>query len=230
MEIIFKLVIIVFLLSIISCADTQIKIDPLKHYKHDIYIWSRDSEGLGVIVAPKRDVYNFSFESEGIMDFFTFTTCSRQIAIEDAHSGMKRKKVWIEYKPNDIEKTQVCPAVIRSYSESGRHAYGFIDFENDLDVLSAKLTCGEIISNNKGVSVCQGREGLINKIEFDTEVLISPDKGCDSIKSENGTWSGKGFIFNIDKGPCLTVFMEKAPPHRMHRLNTLGYSEIIIRR
>ncbi len=230
MEIIFKFIVIVFLFSIISCSNTQIPMDSSKYYKHDIYVWSKDKEGLGTIVVPKKSTYNFSFESEGIMDFFTFRTCSREIAIEDAHSGLKRKKVWIEYTPNEIEKSQVCPAHINSFAESGRHASGYIDFEDSIDTLPAKITCGEIEEKTRGVSVCQGRVGLIQKIEFDEEVMISPDKGCDSIKSENGTWVGKGFVFNLDRGDCVIAFMSKGKPHRTHRLSTRGYQDIVIRR
>lgn len=222
----FSAVIIIIMFYFVSCSNTQIPIDVTKTYKHDIYISNKDGSGLGMIALKKKPLYTFEFESEGIMDFFTFRTCSREIAIEDARRGLNRKKVLLNYSPNAVEQSQKCPAYINSFAENGRHASGYIDFEDDLDTLPAKLTCGELETSTNGVSVCQGRVGLMQKIEFNTDVIISPEKGCDSINSSNS----RSFWFSIDPNDCVIVFMEKEVPHRTHRLVTHGYTEIIIRR
>lgn len=221
------LLIIMILISM-SCSTVQTKIDATKKYKLDLVIKNKEITGVGMVTLLNKDLYTIMFESPGRMDFFTFRTCSREIAIEDARRGLDRKEVLINYRPNEIEKNTACPVQVNAFSESGINAAGFIDFENTRDTLPANLTCGDTVTRANGTGVCQGRIGLIERIEFETEVIVSPDVGCDKIKSENGNLKGKVFTFNIDRDYCLFVFKERKDLQRTMRMTTYGYEDILV--
>lgn len=227
-----KNIILIFVMIFLSesCSTIQTNMDATKKYKQDLYIENKEFSGVGMLVLPKKDLYSIIFESDGKMDAFFFRTCSREIFIEDARRGLNRKQVQVNYRPNEIEATTTCPAHVQAVSQDGGYSVGFVDFENGIDTVKARLMCGEHIQSVNGASVCQGRVGLIQKIDFDEEMVVSPYMGCENIKSENGTWQGKGFIINIERDYCSFVFMQKKGEHKTHRLTTYGYEDILIRR
>ena len=77
------------------------------------------------------------------------------------------------------------------------------------------------ISN--GVSVCQSKEGLFQKIKFNTPVKTATNADC-NIKGE-----GTEFEFKIKKDYCVTLFKE-LNSGKLHKLTTVGYENILIRR
>lgn len=220
--------IIIALLS--GCTTIQTKIDATKKYKLDLYMRNKEYSATGMMVLPKKDLYSIIFESEGRMDFFTFKTCSRETVIVDGRRLLDRKEVQINYRPNEIEKKMMCAAQVYAVSESGITMAGHIEFEDDINKATAVLMCGDSTQETAGTSVCQGRVGLIQKIDFKDEMIVSPDEGCKNIKSENGTWHGRGFVINIERDFCLYVFMQKKPPHDTHKLLVYGYEGILIRK
>jgi uncharacterized protein YceK len=223
------ILVIVMMLIAGSCSTIQTAIDPLKKYKLDLFMKNKEYSATGMMVLPKKDLYSIIFESEGKMDYFTFKTCSRETVIIDGRRLLNRKEVQINYRPNEIEKSMMCAAQVYAVSKDMTTMSGYIDFENDVDKASAILTCGEDTQKTYGTSVCQGRIGLIERIDFEDEMIVSPDEGCKNIRSENGTWQGKGFTINIERDYCIFVFMQKNPPHNTHKLTTFGYDEILNR-
>lgn len=221
-----QVILVIFMILIASsCSSVQTKIELSKKYKMDISIRNKEFYGDGVLVLPRKPLYSIIFESEGKLDLFIFRTCSREIAIEDARRGLDRKEVLINYSPNEIEARGACPVDIGAYDEKGRHAWGLIDFEDPETTLPASLVCGKSTSDFNGVSICQERAGLIQKIKFPVDVVVSPDQGC-----EIGNKSGKEFEFPINLGLCVYAFMERNPPHRIHRATFYGFEELIIQR
>lgn len=220
-----KIFLIIFMLMIVNgCSEIQTKIEVGKKYKMDIWMVNKEYSGLGVLVLPKKPLYTISFESSGKLSLFIFRTCSREIAIENARRGLDKYETLINYKPNEIEERGACPAEIGAYDEKGRHAWGFIDFEDTSTTLPATVICGQNTSVSGGVSACQEREGLLQKIKFEVPVVVSPDPGCEIGKEE-----GTEFEFPIRLGHCVYAFREKNKPYRVHRANMYGYEDIIIK-
>ncbi|MGV8130678.1 MAG: hypothetical protein ACP5N7_01085 [Candidatus Pacearchaeota archaeon] len=225
-----RILILAILMLALSCSSIQLPVDLTKKYKLNLGIQNKEFYDVGMIVLPKKPLYSIIFDSDGKQDFLSFKTCSREMIILDGKRLLTRKQVQINYSPNEIEQNRFCPSHIDSISEGGYMEKGYIDYENDQDILNAKVICAEKTEEKKGVSVCQSRVGTIQKIEFDNEVIVSPGDGCKNIRSENGNWTGKGFVYNIELDFCVYLFMEKKVPRRTHRLTTYGYNDILIKR
>jgi hypothetical protein len=217
------------LILLTCCSSTQTPI-ATTNYRLDMSITDKDSSYAysGITVLPKRSTYNFLFTSTGKLDLFTFRTCSREIAIENARRGIHTSQVLLSYTPNLIELSGACPIEVIGLSESKKDSWGFIDFEDTSTTLPATIICGENVISSKGVSACQGRAGLLEQIAFANDVMVSPRKNCDDIKSENNNFVGKVFNFKISNGHCVYEFVQVSDPTKVHRLNTYGYTDILL--
>ncbi len=95
-----------------------------------------------------------------------------------------------------------------------------IELEDPGYQLDATLDCTGVTLNNKGVSICQSKAGLIQHISFAEEVKTAFDSKCQMATSDNKT-----FEYVMAKGQCYFVFKGA----QVHRLTTLGYEKILIR-
>lgn len=221
-----KLFLLLFLLlSFFSCSSTPQKLDPVKNYKLDLFIQNKDISFEGIGVLKKKELYTIELEASEKIDILSFRTCSREAIVEDPRRGISRKKYLINYRPNEIELEGNCSAIISTFNDKLYYSVAMIDFEDDFFKLPAELICGSLTQTFNGVSVCQERVSSIVRIKFDSEVLTSPDKGCE-LESGN---RGKIFQFNIKSGYCTYDFIDVKNQSRIHKLTTYGYDEIIMR-
>lgn len=226
------IILIVLPIFIYSCAIHQ-KLDPEIYYKRDMSIKFEDLKREGTLVLPLRDKYELELKSQGKLDLFTFTTCHRLHTQEDAGGFWTPREVRYVYKPDPpMESTYACPIQVAGYAETGAHSWGFVDLETKDTVLPAKIKCNGEAYNSNGVTICQSKMGLLQAIEFDVEVVFSPEaqtiEFCKNIKFT--TKDNKEFIYEIPRRECVYNFMEKNEPHREHRLTTIGFEQIIIRK
>lgn len=217
---------LVMLIIASSCAKIQLKPEINKNYKMDIGIKTKDREGSGMLVLQSKPIHQIEFEAEEKIGFISFRTCSREITAEDPRVGLSRKKYAITYKPNEIELEDNCPVLLSAFNDTRLYSVGFIDFQGINTTLSALSICGGKTEQNIGVSVCQERVSSIERIKFDTEVLTSPDPGCE-LESGN---KGKEFTYKVKPGFCTHAFMTTERPYRVHRLTVFGYEDIQVRR
>jgi len=205
-------------------------------YKRDMILEVNGMKGEGVLVVPHASSNAFYVTARGDLDLFTFTTCHREETTEDAgninervgwvfkRTITKKREIKFNYIPSPIEAEGGCPVLLGGYEElKGRHSWGMVDFETPDATLPAVLACnGQVIKAN-GVSICQARVGLIQTITFATEVKVSPAPGC-----ELGKIAGAKFEFETPRGQCVFAFI--SPDARIHRLTTLGYEQVLIRK
>jgi len=221
----FFLILILMILLSQSCSLPTTEMDPALHYKMDMRIKNKNHSAIGMIVLPQKDLYTIELESKGRFNYFTFKTCSREIAIENAKRGLNRHKVKINYRPNIIER-RGCPVELRAFDVKGRHSLGHIAIKDKYLVLPAFVVCGGTSKSWDGVSVCQEGEGLKQSITFDNNVFVSFKKNehCKFKKKR-----GKTFEFEITKGLCVATFMEIKEPRRIHKLTTYGHEGNLVR-
>lgn len=229
MYLINRIITIVIFIIFASCSQITTKIEPGKNYKLDISMSNKPSGdqyfGEGMLVLPKKSLYTILFETESKISLISFRTCSREVIAEDPSVGLNRKKYQINYSPNEIERAEACPTVVSAFSDTGLYSVGYIDYEDDNTTLPAENICGGKVEKTRGVSVCQERVSSIERIRFDTEVITSPDPGCELQNNR-----GKEFTYKIKGNYCIYAFMEVASPNRIHRLTTYGYNDVLIRR
>lgn len=205
-------------------------------YKRDMILEVGGVRGEGAIVVPLKSVVPFYVTARGDLNLFTLTTCHREETAEDAgnvtertgwlfkRTITKKREVKFDFKPTLIESQGGCPIQLGGYEEQkGRHSWGLVDFETPEATLPAILECNGQVVSAKGVSVCQSRVGLIQSIKFSVPVKVSPDAECGLGKTE-----GDVFEFPIPRGQCVFAFM--SADQKIHRLTTLGYEQVLIRK
>lgn len=232
------ILILCFVLTFVSCSQNNFEsVSAEVFYKRDMILEVNGVKGEGVVVAPLSPSISFYVIARGDLDLFTFTTCHREETAEDAGNVSSSQGSWIfkrtitkkrevksTFSPTPIEAEGGCPILLGGYEqEKGRHSWGFVDFETPDAVLPATLSCNGSVIKSKGVSICQARAGLIQSIKFENQVKVSPEPGC-----ELGKAAGDFFEFPISKGQCVYAFMDAEA--KVHRLTTLGYEQILIRK
>jgi hypothetical protein len=209
-------------LFMLSCASPFSVIEPGVNYMKDIRIKNKQFEARGMIVLPRKPLYTIEYHSPGKVDLFTSRTRDSEISIEKAGGGIKKNKVTINYRPSELELSPGSIVDVGAFEyKRGRHAWGLIDFQDEFTTLQADVICNGKPYKSPGVTVCQSRTGLVQKISFPEEVTVLPDEGC-----EIGKNKGTEFIFGIRSGLCVYAFVGL---EKIHRLTTFGYDKILIR-
>jgi hypothetical protein len=234
-----KFLLLIFLLS--GCASnltTDMK--PSTFYKRDMLITVNGYVGEGVLVVPKAAKYDIEVTARGDLDLFVFTTCNREwtkerawTADNDSYNPLffwkryldSKRKVSFTYTPNTVEANDPCPIWLGGFEKiKGRHSWAYIDYRTEKETLPATILCNGKNDRYIGASVCQSKEGLIQAVTFEKEVVTSPDEDC-PISANRGTY----FEIPLKKAECVYIFRTIEKPRQDHRLTTLGYEEILIR-
>lgn len=187
----------------------------------------------GVGVLPFLEKYNIEVQAQGNLNFFSLTTCHEETTSENPDSGWfkKKGKVGFTYEPT-MERGKACPLYVSAYDKRQRHGWGIIAFENPRYELPAKLSCNGYVEEYNGVSICQSREKLLQKIEFGEPVkLVAPVNGAAERKQPCpviGKDNDKTIEFLLPNRECVYGFIGKKTG-KVHQLITVGYEDIIIR-
>jgi len=185
----------------------------------------------------------------GKLDLFTFTSCHREITQEDAGYkgkflgfGRDSKMAKLEYIPVDgIENTGSCPIEFGGYEKKrGRHSWGFLITEHKGSTLPSVVKCNGRETQYRGVSGCQSRHGLIQRIEFPKPVVFQiPKKYTDSTSDyvkgglcqykDLRMLDSKIIEYRMPKGECMFYIQEVADPGRISEHYDWGYTKIMIK-
>ncbi|UOF83072.1 hypothetical protein [Caudoviricetes sp.] len=208
---------LLFLLFLVSCSMPSQQLSTTSLYKKDVTFWVNDRQYVGVGVVPHGTKYKMYFEfPKGNIDLITLTTCHRSVQVEDKDHGYN-----YTFTPNILEKESACPLDVGIYDKKGRHGWGYLLFEKPENNLLATLECnGENIQAN-GVSICQGRMGTLQRINFKGETNGVAADGCEFTKV------GNSFEYEMAKGFCYYSFSDGAG--NIHDHTTYGYETFIIR-
>lgn len=237
------------------------KLNPVVYYRHDIKFEYKTGRKINVIdetvddmfgghgtitrkkdeyitywgtaVLPYKSYYELKVTGYDKLNFFALSSCHEETTDENPDRGIFKKKgvVKFSYIPK-LGKDFSCPLYVAAYNRKGKHSSGFVAFEDPKYTLPATLHCnGEKIDYN-GTSVCQSREGLIQKIVFAEPVkLVDPVKGLADRKDacpEIGEDGKTEYVFKLPGRECIYGFLGKNTG-KIHRLFAIGYEDIVIR-
>jgi len=214
-----KLFSCLFTLLLASCASVDQVLDPEVFYKRDIQIEINGARYEGVATVPKANSYDILLRPKGKADLVLITSCHREYEAEKLKSRFR-----YEYTPlGGIEDAPACPLQISVYEKKkGRHSWAFITFEHPNLRLPATLKCNGSVISALGVSACQSKAGLIQRIEFKEEVRVWSPVKCQRLGR-----SRKIFQFEISPRQCQYTFETR--DGRLHTMTTLGYEGVPIR-
>lgn len=125
-----------------------------------------------------------------------------------------------------LENWDECGLEAIATTAQGNVLVGMAEFTSN-ESLGARHWCnGTFVQSASGVSFCQARAGLIQRIAFDEPVYVESGKNCPAIEPEGGT-STQIFTYALGKDLCIYNFLaKKAGDTRFHRLVTRGYEKI----
>lgn len=181
-----------------------------------------DKDYEGVTVLPRRGVYELVIKPVGKMDLLLVTTCHREESFNPKSKGFFKQDNSFKYRytpQKGIEDIGSCTLRMDAFDkERGQHSWFMADFEGPKEQLKAQVTCNGEKKLYTGVSVCQSKAGLIQRIEFDEEVKYPPDPKCPI----------DGSFYKIPLGECVYVF-RGMKSGKIHRHTTIGYQGILVR-
>lgn len=172
----------------------------------------------GVYVLPKKPAYKITAYLYRKAQIFKITSCHRE---------------WVWQAPGDdidfvyepikgIEDTGLCPLEIGGFDLKGQHSWAYIDFAGS-ETLTAEIGCNGHIAQHNGVSICQCRKGLIQRITFREKVKGYSVERCGDLETQDNK------TFQVIVSPSKCVYLFKNSDGAEHRLTTIGYDDIMLR-
>lgn len=257
-----KPILIILLLSVIGCTTpTPQKLNPAVYYKNDICFsydmdvkkygkvrtWFRNKHKrvfeqnkdntkvifCGVGVLPYQAEYKIHIDSFNRLNFFSMSTCHREVTTENPDKGLFKKNGFhkIHYRPT-VEAGKACPMYVGAFNKKGRHGWGIVAFEHPRFTLEATIECNGDSIQFGGTSICQARYSLLQTITFDEEVLpVRPVNGPAGRKADCpvlATKDNKKFNFIMPGRECVYGFIGKTS-RKKHKFYTVGYEQLIVR-
>ena len=241
-----KLIILTILsLVVASCAMTPQPFEPESFkkglYRKDMKLKANGYSGHGFVVAPAAETYKVEVRAMGKLDLFTMTSCHREITQEDAGYkgrflgfGKNNKLARVEYQPAvGIEDNGSCPLEFGGYEKGrGRHSWGFLIPEHKDAKLPSVVKCNGRDTQYRGVSACQSRAGLVQRIEFPGEIVYQIPKEYKDMEkcqySDIRVVDKRIIEYKIPEGECMLYFQEVAEPGRISEHYDYGYTKIMI--
>lgn len=217
-----------FLLPLALGCSLQQKLDPSVLYKKDMKVTVNGYQGEGVLVVPKAVNFKIGIEARGNLDLLSYSTCHREVAQEEAwEEGWfeSKREANLEYKPSQVEAESLgqCPLQFEGYEKKkGRHSWALIHFEDPLYKLPAHVQCNGNVQNYTGISLCQSKAGLLQRVTFAEDVYAVGEDKCPAVPSK-----GRVFDINIGSGECVYTFQDEQK--RSHKFTSYGYEQIPLR-
>jgi len=222
----------ILLILLSGCASFQLPSgapNPNTIFKYDLKgtVNGLPFDGTGVI--PYAPSYTIRITSRVDVDLFTVASCHRDFSVESAiNLGWFQKKRGYEYEytPSQGIENGSCLVRIGAYNkDKGANAWAIIDFQSPNEAMPALNLCNGAQLQEGGVSICQSRVGLIQRLVFTNKVQHSSliDPKCDFKSADGLTWE-----YQMPQGECVIAFKEIGGS-RIHRHTTIGYNDILIR-
>ena len=148
-------------------------------------------------------------------------TCHRQ----KAFNNPARDFVYDYLPAMFLENWDECGLEAVVTTSTGNVLVAMAEFTSN-ETLTARHWCnGDFLQSPSGVSFCQARAGLVQRIAFDEPVYVESGKSCPGVEPESG--STQLFTYKVGKDLCIYSFLAVAAGGtKFHRLVTRGYEKI----
>lgn len=221
-------------LFLTACSSLQFPAtpDPSKTtFKHDLMMEVNGVKFKGTGVIPRAAQYKIKLFPQDKIDRVFWHTCHQEDVIDKPDTGWFTKAY--EFYLSDVPGVQDVNAcaldIVVMDQQSRRNGFATLEFLDTRPEVSlpALLKCNGVTTfYDKGVSICQSAEGLIEQLKFNEPVVQTGAKPeCDVMKALDD----KTFTFVMPRGKCTYYFTadRKIGGKRVsHRLQTVGYSEV----
>lgn len=207
------------ILSLFSCINEISNIPDGTHFRKELEMEVNGITGVGTMVVPASIKYTIKIKMDERSERIKLSTCHRDYDIKKSGWTGRKNHVFEFFPATDIENEGYCPIFIAAFDLQGQHAWGMVEIKNR--GLIAHLYCNGSSFKKTGVSLCQSREGLLQRISFLENVdFASDDKSCEIM-----TQNKKVFDIPLRSGICVYVFRNRKQK-KIHRLTTFGYNKV----
>jgi len=191
----------------------------------------------GVGVLPYMDHYKLTVPGGKKVAMFTIRSCHEEATTENPSKGLRKYKdfIDIEYTPT-VERGEACPMYLSMYKKNQKYSTALVVFEHPDYQLDATLYCNGFVSQQHGVSICQSREGLLQRIDFDEPVAIGDPVNGPADRSKDHLNCPKlpltkdkkstGLFLQPNRECIYPIIGLKSG--KIHQFYTVGYENIIL--
>lgn len=223
-----RIIAVIITATLLNCANKgqMASFSPDKEYRKNLSMTINGRAGKGMMTVPKAPTYLLELFPPAKAEVIKITSCHREI-IEERKD---RPTIWGSNKPirfnltpaDGIETFGACPWAISTLDLDGNNGWGFVEFENEK--LDATLLCNGDAIDAYGVSVCQSKRGLTQRIIFQEKVIFRQTGNCEELDPLK---SMPAFDLITPKGMCVYLFTGQDSGNA-HRLTIFGYDDIYI--
>ena len=202
-----------------TLGQSTLALNPNAVIKKTMALSVNGKAGIGFISVPMADTYRLDLDFPAKPEIVKIATCHREIIIEKPTT-----KTFFVGSIKGLENDGLCQIHVDALDLGGVNSSAIIEIENEK--LDGAVICNGESRHVLGVSVCQGKVGLTQRILFFEPVefeKMAPDC-ADMIPMAQ---LGFGYDFDISKGYCTYLFHGKKSD-TFHRLSTYGYDDIFL--
>lgn len=218
-----------------SCATTPAHVAG-KIYPRTLPMTVNGKEAIGTHVVDRASSYKIKVPVPENADVVRLYTCHRESILYERErrggifgTGVEIKLPGSKPKgpteheftiapPLDMENDGYCPINVEILNVDGMNYYGLIDVRNE--TLPAFLACNGSLYPAVGVSLCQARVGLVQRIRFDVPVAAKViSDNCELPVAQDD----RNFDIPVNVETCVYLFSSGS---KHHRLTTFGYTDL----
>jgi hypothetical protein len=226
---------LLFILSLYGCATTPAHVTG-KIYPRTLPMTVNGKAAVGIHVVDRASTYKIKVPVPKNADVVRLYTCHRESILyeRERRGGIfgtgveiklpgRREPEATEHEfsispPLEMENEGYCPMNVEILNVDGMNYYGLIDVRNE--ELPAFVACNGELYSTTGVSLCQARVGLVQRIQFKEPVDAKAiTEGCDEPAP-----AGDGF-FDVSVKPETCVYLFSAQD-KYHRMTVFGYTDL----
>ncbi len=214
-------VLLILIIFLFGCSVNKDITKPNVEYKKTLSFKVNGQSFVGVGVPSYSKNYKIEITTPFKLNFLKIESCHRAKVLENAYHKKRilknHKKYVFNYSPMAIEKE--CILLITALNERGKSKFGQVVFKTKEYNTKAKSYCNGELILTEGVTMCQGKAGLIQLIEFENDLI--PQSNCPIMAIKNT----KSFRYDLESGDCVFLFVGR---DRTHKLITFGYDEVLL--
>lgn len=210
----------VFFVSCFDIPEPKQELKPDVFYRRQMAMNINGKQFYGVANLDIQSQYRIKIQTTGKLDIVSFKNCHR----DDVFEPHEYEFEYV-YSPLRNEQEKYCPMeIVGLERKKGRHAWGFINFDNADHNLKATIRCNGVQTERLGSYACQSAAGLLQYLDFTFPVKVSPSENCPIDSLDNG----KTLAIALPKEYCVYEIKDSMSD-RFFRYTSLGYEQVILR-
>ena len=212
-------------LFLVGCASTpgQQSTKPYYSYRAEMILTIGGRSFEGLVPVKVNGPIDIQIYSPITLNRVEISTCSRHEVIRNTANGWFDKvknTMTYRYNPTPIELSGHCPLLFQAFNDHVQKAWGLVTARSDQN-LPAKMECNGGVMSFAGISVCQTKSGLVERLTFAKPVEFEASPSCAIQTTDKMTFD----VRSTQVGFCKATFTDGTD---FHDLVLLGYDEATV--